>query len=63
MERFRIAKSGQVFTVGDILRQLDEDFDIPDDDYLAVVSFVLLYLVFLLYLVSNVKRTADYIES
>ena len=58
-----MAKPGQVFTVGDILRQLDEDFDIPDDDYLAVVSFVLLYLVFLLYLVSNVKRTADYIES
>ena len=58
-----MAKRGQVFTVGDILRQLDEDFDIPDDDYLAVVSFVLLYLVFLLYLVSNVKRTADYIES
>ena len=62
MERFRIAKSGQVFTVGDILRQLDEDFDIPDDDYLAVVSFVLLYLAFLLYLVTNVKRTANYIE-
>ena len=26
-----MAKPGQVFTMGDILRQLDEDFDIPDD--------------------------------
>ena len=31
-------------------------------DYLAAVSFVLLYLAFLLYLVTNVKRTANYIE-
>ena len=26
-----MAKYGQVLTVDDILRQLDEDFDIPDD--------------------------------
>ena len=26
-----MAKLGQVCIVGDILRQLDEDFDIPDD--------------------------------
>ena len=35
-----MAKRGQVFIVDDILRQLDEDFDIPDDGIDSEIELV-----------------------